>query len=135
MIRAALVLALSFAGCGSDEQGSERARPEARGNVVLYVSNQSFERSTVDIRIEVDGREVVSDGFAVENQHNWAEYRLRFARGTHVIRAESAAGEAVFERSFRIRGRTWAVVDYWCCDGPGEPRFTFHLSREPIGFA
>jgi hypothetical protein len=135
MIRAALVLALSFAGCGSDEPGAERAQPAARGNFVLYVSNQSFARSTVDIRVEVDGHEVVSESFAVENQHNWVEYRIRLARGTHVIRAASSTGEAVFERSFPIRGRTWAVIDYWCCDGPDEPRFTFHISREPIAFA
>lgn len=134
MVRTALLAALlSLAGCGSGEQAAGEGRPASRENVVLYVSNQSFERATVDIEVVIDGSEVVDDDFAVGNQHNWVEYRLGLGPGRHALRVSSGEGGAALERSFTVAGRTWLVVDYWCCDDG--PSFTLHLSRQPVAFA
>jgi hypothetical protein len=130
-------LAIAVAGCGSGETRTraETARSPGPANFTLYVSNQSFERPTIDIRVEIDGTVVANDEFEVENQHNWVEFRLPLSRGRHVVRATSARGEAELRRTFRVKGKRWAVLDYWCCDDAADPRFTFDLSKRPIAFA
>jgi hypothetical protein len=138
MVSFVLLILLLVAGLGVDVERQAREKPPPpppAGNVTLYVSNQSFDRSPVDIRVEIDGREVVRGDFAVEDQHNWVEYTLRLEPGRHTVRARSHAGDAVLEKTLLVRGRTWVVVDYWCCGEPNDPRFTFYASRKPIGFA
>jgi hypothetical protein len=129
-------LALLAAGCAAaDVRGEEAPRSPGRGNFTLYVSNQSFERPEVDIRVEIDGEVVTSDEFPVENQHTWVEFRLPLRPGTHVIRVTSDQGGAALERTFGVRGKRWAVLDYWCCDDAKDPRFTFDVYKRPIAFA
>jgi hypothetical protein len=138
-----LAVALALAGCGG---GSEDQAPAIEGpptleqaedgNFTLYVSNQSFDRGKVDITVWINGFVAVDGQFEVGSQHNWSEYRFNLADGPHTIRAATAAGETVFEESFEVEGKRWAVVDYWCCDSSqGEPKFSFLVSEEPIGFA
>jgi hypothetical protein len=133
---------LALAGCVTSAPepsgvagGPPPLEESKQGNFTLYVSNQSFDRDDVDIRVLVDDRPVVDGDFAVENQHNWVEYRFDLDDGRHTLRAESLRGEAVLEGAFRVEGKRWAVVDYWCCGNAGEPKFTFLVRREPIAFA
>jgi hypothetical protein len=107
---------LALAACGGGmegvppiAEGPPPLQPAKNGNLTLYVSNQSFDRDTVDIRVLIDGR--------------------------HVIYAESLDGQAILEEHFEVRGNRWAVVDYWCCSDPSEPKFTFMVSAEPLAFA
>ena len=130
------VASLLAGGCGAVQDASPREPPRAagHGNFTLYVSNQSFERADVDIRVEIDGERVVDDQFSVENQHNWVDFRLPLRGGKHVLRATSTSGDAALERVFHTRGRRWAVLDYWCCDDADDPRFTFLISKRPLAF-
>jgi hypothetical protein len=141
-----LVLIVGLAACGSGAESPTETPPVAEGppaleqaddgNFTLYVSNQSFDRAQVDIAVFIDDRLAVDDDFAVENQHNWIEFKYELADGSHAIRVESIKGDAVLEKRFEVAGKRWAVIDYWCCDsGQGEPRFTFRVSNEPIAFA
>jgi hypothetical protein len=137
-----LVGILALTGCDTsapEPSGAAEGPPplekSKQGNFTLYVSNQSFDRDNVDIWVLVDGRPVVDDDFAVENQHTWVEYRFDLDDGRHALRAESLRGEAVFEDAFTMKGKRWAVVDYWCCGNTGEPKFTFLVRRAPIAFA
>ena len=49
------------------------------GNVILFVSNQSSQIESVDIKILIDGREIVSDVFTSGNFHNYKEYSLKLS--------------------------------------------------------
>ena len=131
------VIGLLAGGCGAAEAVTREEGPRSpgRGNFTLYVSNQSFERAEVDIRVEIDGDVVASDEFPVENQHNWVEFRLPLRPGTHVIRAITERGDATLERTFRVKGKRWAILDYWCCDDAQDPRFTFDVFKRPVAFA
>jgi hypothetical protein len=133
---------LALTGCGTDTQNPTAAAEgppsleQARdGNFTLYVSNQSFDRSNVDIRVLIDGRPALAGDFAVGNQHNWVQYRFALSDGRHSLRAESVHGDAVFEHGFTVKGKRWAVVDYWCCGEATEPKFTFLVRSEPLAFA
>jgi hypothetical protein len=133
-------LALAACGGGSDAvppiaEGPPPLPPAKNGNLILYVSNQSFDRDTVDIRVLIDGRPAVDDDFAVLNQHNWVEFRFSLDDGQHVVYVESLDGQATLEKHFEVKGNRWAVVDYWCCSDPSEPKFTFRVSPEPLAFA
>jgi hypothetical protein len=137
----AFVLALAACGGGSEDsapviEGPPPLEQAEDGNFTLYVSNQSFARGEVDITVWINGFVAVDGDFEVGNQHNWSEYRFNLADGPHTIRAETTRGEAVLEKTFRVEGKRWAVFDYWCCDSAqDEPKFTFMVSKEPIGFA
>jgi hypothetical protein len=103
---------LALAGCGTDtpEQPPVAERPSPleetkQGNFTLYVSNQSFDWQTVDIRVLIDGRPTVDTDFSVENQHNWIEYRFALDDGQHTLRAQSLRGEAVIEDDFAVEGK------------------------------
>jgi hypothetical protein len=134
--------ALALAGCGGSTN-EPRAIAESpppleqakEGNLTLYVSNQSFERAKVDIVVFIDGQAAVEEEFAVGNQHNWVEFRFDLEDGEHVLRAESRSGDAVLEERFAVKGKRWAVVDYWCCNDASEPKLTFQVSAEPLAFA
>jgi hypothetical protein len=136
------VLMASVAACGSDgepatvAEGPPPLEQAGNGNFTLYVSNQSFERGDVDIAVFIDGRLAVDDDFEVGDQHNWIEFTFELGNGPHTLRAESLKGDALLEKRFEVAGKRWAVVDYWCCDSEhGEPRFSFDISNQPIGFA
>lgn len=137
-------LLIALVGCsalppaGSADDPSWDPAPAPDGNFTLYVSNQSFDIESVDIVVEVDGVRVVDDVFAVESQHNWKQYVIDLAPGTHTLTARSVEGDATFEQSFEVTGDHWAAVDYWyVTEERGTPtpkQFIFHIQDEPIAF-
>ena len=137
-----LILAASTA-CVSDPvppargpaTAPEQAVEEKEGNFTLYVSNQSFDQKAVDITVTIDGKRVAAQVFDVKNQHNWIDFTMNLPAGAHELRAVSAAGSAHLTTKFTTTARHWAVIDYWCCGEPDDPKFTFNLSDQPIGFA
>ncbi len=146
----ALVLGLALAAvaataCGSDEDpvphpqvtasGSMvRLVNEADADLVLYVSNQSFEDGDVGLKLTVDGVTVVDGEFHVEGQHSWIRFPLDLLPGRHSLSAESDTGATLTE-SFEVPGNEprYAVVNYWTEDDT--PELTWTFQREPVGFA
>ena len=149
---AACVLAGGLAGCaevlGTEGQGVDptphrevtaagadvKLVEEDRADLLLYVSNQSFDDEHVGLTVVVDGVTVVDGDFAVEGQHNWVRFPLGLSPGRHEITARSDS-EAVLERSFRVPGDAtrYAVVDYWTeTDGP---TLTWQFTRDQLAFA
>jgi len=127
-------------------------KPEAEGgtsvfipqdtntNFVLYVSNQSFALTPVDITITIDGKKVISSTFEVgegkRRQHNWISHGFDLTPGTHKLEAVSAKGDAKFEKEFEIKDeKHWAVLSYWYYpDQDGKKHFTFQIQNEQIYF-
>ena len=146
-----MVAILFIVACGAPDTNERAPAPgspagmpspgtlDPHGNFVLYVSNQSFARPKVDVVVEVDGQRVISEDFAVGDQHNWKRFVLRLSPGRHTLVARSTQGDATLRRSFVMSGKRWAVLDYWYDDGAGgavEPqRFTFTVRTKPIAFA
>jgi len=102
-------------------------------DLVLYVSNQSFEDENVRLKLAVDGVTVVDGDFRVEGQHNWIRFPLSLSSGGHSLTAESDTGATVKE-SFQVPGdeARYAVVNYWTEDGSAD--LTWQFQREPVGF-
>lgn len=142
-----LVLLLAAAGCGdrSSQDPSPAAEvmagdspvrlvDRAEADLLLYVSNQSFEDTSVPITVVVDGVTVVDGDFAVEDQHHWIEFPLALEAGSHEVTARSESG-ATLRESFEtsVDGPRYAVIDHW---GKGsDARFSWLFQAEPIGFA
>lgn len=107
---------------------------EEHADLMLYVSNQSFDDELVGLTVEVDGQTVVDDEFHVEGQHNWISFPLSMAPGAHEITAESDNG-ATLSEGFEVPGDEthYAVIDHWGERGSAE--LTWSFQREPIGFA
>jgi hypothetical protein len=107
---------------------------KAEADLVLYVSNQSFDDEEVRLSVEVDGVTVVDGDFHVEDQHNWISFPLRLPRGAHEVSAEADSG-ASLDASFRVPGDAtrYAILDHWGEGSSAELTWSFH--RRPVGFA
>lgn len=142
----ALLLTVALAGCGvpagTDPRphaevtsGSSDVRlvEEGRADLLLHVSNQSFDDSAVRLTVTVDGVTVVEGDFHVEDQHSWTTFPLALAPGEHVITAESDS-QASLRRSFAtpVRGARYAVVNYWGDDD--RPHLEWLFRRRPVHF-
>jgi hypothetical protein len=107
---------------------------EEQADLVLHVSNQSFDDEEVRLTIAIDGVTVVEDDFHVEDQHNWITFPLALSPGVHEITGTSDSG-ATLDESFRVPDGTtrYAVVDHWTEDDRGD--LTWLFQRQPVAFA
>jgi hypothetical protein len=101
----------------------------------LYVSNQSFHLSLVDIDIWLDDTHMVTGGFDVEGQHNWILFDLQMPAGSHSMRAEALDGTVLLNVAVPVPQERWGVLDFWYyTDDPSHPQFTWNLSATPVAF-
>lgn len=107
---------------------------EDQADLVLYVSNQSFDDEEVRVTVAIDGIVIVDGDFHVEDQHNWISFPLEMSPGDHEVTADADSGAAMSE-TFQVPGdkARFAVIDYWGEDDSAYFSWLFH--RQPIGFA
>jgi hypothetical protein len=111
---------------------------DAKGNVVLCVSNQSIVAALVDIQVTIDGETVIEDDFDFGNGHNWKQFGLKLKPGCHLLIARSIKGKASIKKSFVVKGKHWIELDYWYNTaefGMAYPRkFIWIMQEEPLVF-
>ena len=54
--------------------------------IVIYVSNQSFEKDPADIKVYIDGNLKIEDEYHVRSAHNWTRYTFSVNFGRHEIK-------------------------------------------------
>lgn len=130
-----------FAGCSTPSAvPSTIILNNPNGNVHLYVSDQSFAISPVDIKVFIDGDLVVNEKFEVGSQHSWQTFMLKLSPGRHKVFAESSNGHAKLEQTFEVNDKSWAALAYSFYpkpEGGVEPRpghFSFVVNEEPMYF-
>ncbi|ANH38591.1 hypothetical protein I601_2166 [Nocardioides dokdonensis FR1436] len=136
----------ALVGCG-DDQGEDpvahadvtaagsavRLVDRSEADLVLHVSNQSFDDERVGLEIAVDGVTVVDDDFHVGSQHNWVSFSLSLPSGAHEVTAESDSGATLRERFRVLDGTTrYAVIDHWGAGDSAE--LTWLFQRGPVAF-
>lgn len=96
-----------------DEAVSDEAEAE-KAELVLYISNQSFDDENVRLMVAIDGVTVVEDDFRVEGQHNWIQFPLNLPPGEHAIIATTDSG-ATLRKTFEVPqyGTRYAVINHW----------------------
>ncbi|MGH3346352.1 MAG: hypothetical protein ACRDO4_05175 [Nocardioides sp.] len=139
------LVAWALAGCGAAQGVDPSPHPEvtaadaavrlvadAEADLILYVSNQSFEDEVVDVTVTIDDVTVVDGDFHVEDQHNWVSFSLALPAGGHEITAESDSGATLRESFEGPQGKKrYAVIDHWT-EGAAELSWEFY--RQPMGF-
>jgi hypothetical protein len=156
IVRLASVLAiaaLALGGCGaaegedptphSDVTAADAAVAlvdEADADLVLIVSNQSFDDEEVRLTVTVDGATVVDGDFHVEDQHNWVYFPLKVPAGGHEVIAQSDSGAALRE-SFELppNGTRYAIIEHWTEDDSAQTDdapvdLTWELQRRAPAF-
>jgi hypothetical protein len=115
--------------------GPVRLVGDDEADLLLYVSNQSFDDAEVRLTVEVDGVTVVDGDFQVEDQHTWIRFPLSLSSGSHEITAESDSG-ATLRESFAVPGdkKRYAVIDHWT-EEDGSTDLSWVFSREALAFA
>lgn len=66
-------------------------------HLAVVVSNQSFLLPKIDIKVYIDGKQIISDDFDVGTQHNYKIYKVKVKNGPHIIKAKTLKGECVAE--------------------------------------
>jgi hypothetical protein len=102
----------------------------------LFVSNQSFDKPSLFIAIEIDGHPAIYGGFDVGSQHSWYRFDMRLDAGKHAISVEGIDTAATLDQDFVLGSRSWGVLDFWySAPGSSEPspeKFDFAvLDHEP----
>jgi hypothetical protein len=110
-----VIAPLWMSGCGDPKLAPIKSALEStNGNFELFVSNQSFATTPIDIRVSIDGTPVVQRYFDVGNQHNWRKFGFSLSPGEHSIMATSVKGKATIETNFSLGNRRCsAILDYW----------------------
>ena len=104
-------------------------------NFTLLVSNQSFDKSPVDITVQIDGETVIDGDFYVENQHKFYDFEFQLNKGNHTLYAKSEYGQAQLQEKFIVNEKLWGALLYWYYpDSESAPFFDFLVSKTPIGF-
>lgn len=107
----AAVTTLLCVGC-STTQVSRPRDEEPEPNLVILVTNQSFDNPSVDITVSIDGDQVISEDFSVGNQHNFKVLELCLPEGSHSLSADSLKGEASMTTSFELPSKRWILLWY-----------------------
>ncbi len=142
-----LIASGALVGCGDDQGEDPAAHPavtatdsavrlvdHSEADLVLHVSNQSFDDERVGLEIAVDGVTVVDGDFHVGSQHNWVSFSLSLPTGAHEVTAESDSGATLRERFRVLDGTTrYAVIDHWGAGDSAE--LTWLFQREPVAFS
>jgi hypothetical protein len=136
MKRTRIALLASIAACAiSVVVGApEKLTQNKDGNFVLYVTNQSFDLSPVDITIHIDGKKAVSGEFHVKDQHHWVRHTFELAEGKHKIQVSSIKGEALLEQELEIREKTWGLLFFAKKDGE-KGFFQLMIHYKPMGIS
>jgi hypothetical protein len=150
---ALLLTALALGACGaadgedpvphSDVTASAAVAlvDEAKADLVLIISNQSFDDEEVRLTVTVDGVTVVEGDFHVENQHNWIRFPLSVPSGGHEVIAESDSGATLHETFEVLRNKTrYAIIEHWTEADSAETDnasvyLTWQCQRQPPVFA
>lgn len=109
-----LILVACLAACGGPTNEPTQHLPKQGDSFTLYVSNQSFDMPTVDIRVAIDNQLAVSGDFEVEGQHTWLRFDFGLSPGPHHIRVTTAdVADVAKDETFQMDDRKWAVVNFW----------------------
>lgn len=132
------VLFFGLVGCTKpklDKKVESLLPQDKNGNFILYVSNQSFAISPVDIAIYINGNKAISSEFEVRNQHNWVKHIFSLQTGKHKLKIVSQKGEAILEKEIEVKGKHWVAIDYWYYPKKdGKKHFSFLIQDKPIYF-
>lgn len=143
----ALVLASGCATDPAEETGNQPKQhlPEASSpTFTLFVSNQSLDRSLVDIAVSIDGQLAVSGDFSVFSggegcgglpQHNWYAFKFALPAGAHQIDVATANGNASFNTGLTVDPNHFGVLNYWWDATTDEgAHFSWDAMAEQPGF-
>lgn len=113
-----------------------RSAAEADGNFYLYVSQRSFQPEVIDLRISIDGVDVVRDKFKHDLIVSDTRYRLSIEPGEHVLVAETIRGQARLEETIRVGKETHVGIAYYYSEAPiwgteSPPTITCYSQGEP----
>ncbi len=118
---------------GIPEGGSIVLEDDADALLTLWISNQSFAITPVEIAVEVNGQVIVSDWFPVEDQHLVVRYDVHTGPGEYRLTLVGAGGEARQSLVVLVEEEPRHVtVSFWA--DPEPPAFTTRVTADPPGF-
>jgi hypothetical protein len=117
VVRLAVITAVGWSvACDDHTEPHQVIPPPTTPNFTLYVSNQSFESSVVDIEVHLDGEPAVIGDFAVGSQHTWIPFYFRLNAGEHIVRSATHQGARLVELVSSVTvtdEHDYGVLSFW----------------------
>ncbi|MDO9289537.1 MAG: hypothetical protein Q7T83_12200 [Thermodesulfovibrionales bacterium] len=130
----AFALSIPLSACASSRHQFTAAIREPNANFILYVANQSYHDSKVNISVAIDDRHIFKEAFR-NRQHTWTIYALHLLPGEHTIHAVSSKDNSTVRQSFTVSDHHWAVLIYSSPRSDSKQKVIFfEVYNEPIGF-
>ena len=105
---------------------------QSEANVVMFVSNQSFDNPDVRMAVALDGAVLADQVFDVCGQHSQAAFPLDLEPGWHDLEVATDSGLAYSGRvDVPPSGPRWVLVSHWTED---TPRVAVDVVSEQPGF-
>jgi hypothetical protein len=121
------VLALSLTGCPVEEP---RLLDAGEGDTSLHlvVTNQDLSREHVHLTIVLDGEDVATGDFAVEDQHRLYEFEVRVEAGRHELHIVSEHGEE-HTAIINVPRERWVWIAHW---GDAPDTYDIRVQDHPV---
>ena len=113
------------------DNGEFNSDAEKKSDLIIVLSNQSFYQSEINLKVFIDGIELVNQNCKVENQHKSYNYYY-FLQGSHEIRVKSSDGKEVI-KNISLSGQKpkWLLFFYWKSE-TDEANLTFNELETPF---
>jgi hypothetical protein len=103
-------------------------------NFIFTVSNQSMDKESVNILVQIDDDVVIDSVFEAGNQHNFHDYGFLLTEGNHTIAAKSRGENVLLVQDFTIDGKQWGYLSYWYEEGNEKPHFELIMEDKEFNF-
>ncbi|MEZ4360489.1 MAG: hypothetical protein R3B48_09925 [Kofleriaceae bacterium] len=128
------IAALGLSACADLEAPHQVIAAPANPNFTLFVSNQSFEMTPVDISVYVDDKLAVVGDFEVGSQHSWFDFDFQLGAGVHQVRGVTKQGRRIVSLTSMVEvsdDHDFGVLTFWTDREGAEFHFVLQ-DEEPV---
>lgn len=100
----------------------------------LHILSPNGKSELVDIKITLDGEQIVRGKFLFEGPHHRYTFVRPLREGPHRISVVALPDGTKLEEDFNVKTQLYAVLYYWYQSEKDEPHFEFMTASGDFGF-
>lgn len=108
---------LVVAGCQTPAASNPAWTSDDEELLGIAITNQSFQRPTIELTVQVDGAEAITDTYRVEGQHALHHYEFEAAAGPRTVTVTSEHGEQATIEVEAGGREPWLYISYRGTEG------------------
>ena len=123
----------SWLDLNKNEFRSDLSNPD--GNLILHISNSSFEKPDIKIQVFLNDDKLVDHRFRNINQHQWKTFSFKVSQGIYSLIVQTENGELKSKDNFDLSDSLWIVITYnELSENKLKETFNIQYFSEPVIF-